>query len=393
MSRSSALISGVGVISGAGDDVASTLASFRDGVRNASWALPFETSISCPTFQVESPLPVLPEDRNSSRTLRLAMRAVHEALGNAEIERFGAQTRVGVCIGTTVGCQLNSVPFYAAYRKGGNPPLDPIWHFLKTNVAQAVGELLGVRGPRMTVVNACSSGTDAIGVAASWIRAGLCDVAIAGGADEMYTVPVAGFWSLGVMSGQPCAPFDQNRSGLNLGEGAGVFVLESEEYARSRGKRHGFEVAGFGSACDAHHLTAPHPDGRGLEAAVRAALKQGRVGPADVAFINAHGTATLDNDRAEGKVFSRVFGDKVPFLSTKGFTGHTLGAAGGLEAAFTLLGLREGWIPASMGFETPDDEIALKPVTGRTEVGGTYAMSTSLAFGGNNAALLIGRVA
>jgi len=151
-------------------------------------------------------------------------------------------------------------------------------------------------------------------------------------------------------------------------------------------------VAGFGSACDAHHLTAPHPEGRGLDAAVRAALMQARIEPDDVAFINTHGTATLDNDRAEGKVISRVFGNQIPFLSTKGFTGHTLGAAGGLEAAFTLLGLREGWIPASMGFETPDDEIALVPVRRRTEVAGKYALSTSLAFGGNNAALLIGRV-
>jgi len=312
-------------------------------------------------------------------------------MDDAGLARFGPATRVGVCLGTTVGCQLNSVPFYASFRRGESPNLDPVYNFLSTNLARSVAELLDARGPRMTVVNACSSGADAIGVAAGWIEAGLCDVAIAGGADELYIVPLSGFWSLGVMSAEPCAPFDRDRAGLNLGEGAGVLLLESEQHARNRGASAEFEVAGFGSACDAHHLTAPHPEGRGLDAAIRAALGQAGAKASDVAFINAHGTATQDNDRAEGKVISRLFGSNLPFLSTKGFTGHTLGAAGGLEAAFTLLALREGWIPASAGFANPAEAVPVTPVRRLTEISGRYALSTSLAFGGNNAAVLIGR--
>jgi 3-oxoacyl-(acyl-carrier-protein) synthase len=391
MSRLSAVISGVGIVSAAGADKASTLDSFRRGVRNYSTKQPFETTVCAPTFQVRAALPELPGRMNASRTLRLAMRAVNEAMGEAAFARFEEGTRVGVCLGTTVGCQLNNVSFYAAYRRGESPGLDPVYNFLSTNLAKSVAELVGARGPRMTVVNACSSGTDAIGVAAGWIEAGLCDVAIAGGADEMYIVPLSGFWSLGVMSAEPCAPFDRDRAGLNLGEGAGVLILESEEHARKRGAKAEFEVAGFGAACDAHHLTAPHPEGRGLEAAVRAALGRSNVDAADVAFINAHGTATQDNDRAEGKVIARLFGTNTPFLSTKGFTGHTLGAAGGLEAAFALMGLREGWIPGSAGFSNPSEDVAVMPVRRVTEISGRYAVSTSLAFGGNNAAVLIGR--
>lgn len=385
-------ITGVGAVSGAGADVPSTLKTFESGERTPVMTLPFECSIACPTFQVAAELPELPGRMNSSRTLRLTMRAIRDALVDAGISQLDATTRVGVCLGTTVACQLNSIPFYDAFRKHGQPDLDPVYNFLATNLASAVSELLDVKGPRMTVANACSSGTDAIGIAASWIRAGLCDVAIAGGADELNRVPLAGFWSLGVMSEKPCKPFDRDRSGLNLGEGAGIVVLESDAHAKRRGARQEFQIAGFGSSCDAHHLTAPHPEGRGLDSAVRAALSQAKVEPAQVAFINAHGTATQDNDRAESKVIARIFGSSVPFLSTKGFTGHTLGAAGGLEAVYTLLGLREKWVPASAGFENAGDDIAASPTRARTTIDGEYALSTSLAFGGNNAALLLRRV-
>jgi 3-oxoacyl-(acyl-carrier-protein) synthase len=180
---------------------------------------------------------------------------------------------------------------------------------------------------------------------------------------------------------------------LNLGEGAGIVVLESTSHAKARGKSVRFEVAGCGAACDAHHLTAPHPEGRGLEAAIGAAMAQGKITADQVAFVNAHGTATADNDAAEGKVLSRIFGARLPFLSTKGYTGHTLGAAGGLEAVFTVLGLREGWLPASAGFENQAEGIPITPIKERTEIHGEYAMSTSLAFGGNNSVVLIRRIA
>ena len=387
-------IAGIGAVSSAGGDAGSHLETFRRGDRLAAGP-PLDGPIACPTFPVLGPLPELEPQLNHSRTLRLAIQAVTEALANARIDRFSDHVRVGVCLGTTVACQLNSVDFYDAFRKTGQAPLQTVRDYLHVNLAHAVSRILdirgGIRGPRMTIVNACSSGTDAIGMAAAWIRAGLCDLAIAGGADELHRVPMAGFWSLGVMSQQPCAPFDRDRSGLNLGEGAGVLVLESGENAQARGATHSFQVSGFGSASDAHHLTAPHPEGRGLEAAIRGAMSQAKVQPSDIGFINAHGTATLDNDRTESKVIARLFGDRTPFLSTKGHTGHTLGAAGGLEAVFTVLGLREGWIPASAGFQNHADDVPVSPVREATPIRLNHAISTSLAFGGNNSALLIQR--
>jgi 3-oxoacyl-(acyl-carrier-protein) synthase len=386
-------ITGIGAVSGAGANVPATLEAFASGHPNPARSLPFESTIASPTFQVDADLPVLPPRYNNCRSLRLTMLAVREALADAGIGSFDKNTRVGICIGTTVASQLNNIPFYSAYRRDPSRSLDPVIDYLHCNLARAVGDLLHVSGPRMTIVNACSSGTDAIGVASSWINAGLCDVAIAGGADELSRVAMAGFWSLGVMSVEPCAPFDRDRCGLNLGEGAGILLLESAVHAQRRGKSPRFEIAGFGAACDAHHLTAPHPEGRGLDAAIHTALSQAKITPGQIAFINAHGTATADNDRAEGKVIARIFGDDVPFLSTKGFTGHTLGAAGGIEAVFSVLGLREGWLPASAGFENQADDVPIAPTRQRTQVHGEYAMSTSLAFGGNNSVVLIRRIA
>jgi 3-oxoacyl-(acyl-carrier-protein) synthase len=391
MDRSSVWIAGIGAVSGAGSDVASTLETFRGGHANPAATLPFKSSINCPTFQVDAELPILPAALNQSRSLRLTMKVVRQAMVEADISAFGRNIRVGVCIGTTVASQLNSIPFYDAYRREGNPPLEPVREYLHANLAQAIAELLGVTGPRMTIVNACSSGTDAIGVAANWIRAGLCDLAIAGGADELNRVAMAGFWSLGVMSSRPCAPFDRDRDGLNLGEGAGILLLESDDHAQKRSRHHEMEIAGFGAACDGHHLTAPHPEGRGLDAAIRTALSQAGVTPGKIAFVNVHGTATLENDRAEGKVLGRIFDSRVPLVATKGYTGHTLGAAGGLEAVFTVMGLRDGWIPGSAGFQNQAEDIPLAPVQNQTKISGDFALSTSLAFGGNNAALVIRR--
>jgi 3-oxoacyl-(acyl-carrier-protein) synthase len=362
------------------------------GIRwNPNYTLPFESAISCPTFQVTAGLPTLPGRFNSSRTLRLAKLALAQAIASRGAAPL--PDRVGVCIGTTVASQLNNIPFYDAYQRNADPSMDAVYDYLSANMAAAIQETEGLTGPRMTIVNACSSGTDALGVAASWIRAGLCDVAIAGGADELNRVALAGFWSLGVTSAEPCRPFDRDRSGLNLGEGAGILILESDSHVRSRGESPVFELAGFGAACDAHHLTAPHPEGRGLDAAIRAAMAQAEVSPDQIAFVNAHGTATPENDRAEGKVLARMFGEDVKFLSTKGYTGHTLGAAGGLEAVFTIFGVRDGVVPPSVGFVNRPDDIPISPVREWTNISGEYALSTSLAFGGNNSAVIIRRTA
>jgi 3-oxoacyl-(acyl-carrier-protein) synthase len=204
-------------------------------------------------------------------------------------------------------------------------------------------------------------------------------------------VPYSGFSSLGIANPGLCTPFDRDRKGLNLGEGAGVLVMETRETARKRGIQPHLTLNGYGSCCDAYHLTAPSPEGVGLRAALKSAMLEAGIGPRDIAFVNAHGTGTHDNDHVEGTVLADLFGPELVLLSTKGYTGHTLGAAGGIEAVFTALGLREGWVPASAGFVNRDDTIGISPVSRTTAISGRFAVSTSLAFGGNNAAIVIGR--
>ncbi|HEX9021639.1 MAG TPA: beta-ketoacyl-[acyl-carrier-protein] synthase family protein [Nitrospirota bacterium] len=387
MNDEAILITGMGAISAAGNGIAETLAAFERGARNGGPVSLFRTALTYPVFEVKR----FPQEyaREGQRTLDLALIAVDQALKDAGlIDPFGF--RVGVCMGTTVASQLNDLAFYRSYREQGTAPLAPADRFLKGNLAAVIAQRLKARGPALTVVNACSSGTDAIGAALSWLRSDLCDIVIAGGADELNHVPYCGFASLGIMNDGLCSPFDRDRKGLNLGEGAGVLVLEQKRAAKKRNAASHLTLLGYGSSSDAYHLTAPHPEGVGLKASLQAALAEAQITPDDICFVNAHGTGTKDNDQVEGKILAEAFGPGLAMLSTKGYTGHTLGAAGGLEAVFTAAGLRAGWIPPSIGFENPDTAIPLSPVREKTAVGGRYAVSTSLAFGGNNAALVIG---
>jgi 3-oxoacyl-[acyl-carrier-protein] synthase II len=383
------LITGLGVISAAGGNLAETLNSFAYEKRNAGRVSLFETSLNYPVFEVRE----IPKEFSleGQRTLSLALCAVYEALGNADLDAGLTEYRVGVCMGTTVASQLNDLEFYRSYRNTGAAPMAAVDRYLKGNLAQCISRQIKAQGPSLTVVNACSSGTDAIGAALSWLKNGLCDIAIAGGADELSRIPYCGFGSLGIVSPHLCAPFDRDRKGLNLGEGAGVLVMETAGSARQRGKTSDLYLGGYGSGADAYHLTSPSPDGTGLKAAIHKALSDSGVAPQQVSFVNAHGTATVENDIVEGRVLKNIFGTGLKMLSTKGFTGHALGAAGGMEAVFTALCLRTGWIPASAGFENMDEAISIAPVKQKTAVEGCYALSTSLAFGGNNAALIFER--
>ncbi len=382
-------ITGIGAISAAGADLAGNLHTFEHGKPSAGGVSVFPTSLSYPVFEVSD---IQMEARDPhNRTLGLALCAVDDALRDARLPSKLSRYRVGVCLGTTVASQLNELAFYGSYRRKEPVSMRAVDRYLKGDLAEGVARAIGARGPALTVVNACSSGADAIGVALSWLRNRVCDIAIAGGADELNPVPLCGFGALGILSDSVCAPFDRNRKGLNLGEGAGLLILESEVVSRERGEEPLLYLLGYGSSADAYHLTAPRPDGSGLEASLRWAMAEARIEPDDVCFINAHGTATSDNDRIEGAVFKRVFGKDVKFLSSKGFIGHTLGAAGGVEAAFAAAALREGWIPRSAGFVHEDEEILLCPVSEKTPLTGRFAISTSLAFGGNNAAIVISR--
>ena len=205
-------------------------------------------------------------------------------------------------------------------------------------------------------------------------------------------MPLAGFHSLGVVSGKRCKPFDKNRRGLNLGEGAGCLILESLIHASRREVCPRSQLSGYGAAVDAYHLTTPDPEGIGLDMAIQQALQQAGLSCNQIGFINAHGTATQSNDLTEAKVLKRVFGKKVMFLSTKHLTGHTLGAAGAIEAIITALMLENTKVPASGGFDVMDEEIGIEPITQPFSPVHAHAMSCSLAFGGCNCAVIISRI-
>jgi 3-oxoacyl-[acyl-carrier-protein] synthase-1/3-oxoacyl-[acyl-carrier-protein] synthase II len=259
--------------------------------------------------------------------------------------------------------------------------------YFRNNTAQFLSRYFSCTGPVQMISNACTSGADAIGIAASWLHADLCDVVICGGTEEILPRIHDGFRSLMLCSpSNSCQPFDISRQGLMLGEGAGVLVLEKISSPRkSKGK-----FLGYGSASDAMHPTAPHPEARGLETAFASALAQAGLAASSVDFVNAHATATPHNDLAEGKWLARRLA-QVPVVATKGYTGHTLGAAGALEAIFTLLSLSENVLPPSKGFSEVDPEIGFAPISARTTGEFHVAASFSLGFGGTNAVVLLGR--
>ena len=382
-------VTGLGCICAAGQNLGDCMASIFRGQRAPAPPVRFTSNhpIRYPVFEV----PSFPDDPAMLRTSALGLHAAREALADAGLDREMLRPlRVGVCVGTTIGCAMSNETFCRQAHAGVDPGMAPIAVIQRSNPAAVIAREFGFSGPCQTVVNACSSGTDAVALAASWIRSGICDAAIAGGADELARITYIGFIALMITDENPCKPFDLHRKGLNLGEGAGMLVLESEALRARRGRKARSFVLGYGSACDAHHLTAPHPDGAGLRRAIAEAFSTAGVSAADVAFVNAHGTGTADNDRVESRVLREML-PGVPFLSTKGFTGHTLGAAGAIEAVFTAACLEAGRIPANAGFATPDPDLVVTPVTGVTPFAGTVALSESLAFGGNNSVLVLGK--
>lgn len=382
-------ITGLGCICAAGDTVDACMEALFRGDRAPAPPVRFHTTHPnpFPVFEIKG----FADRPGLLRTSALGLQAAHEALADAGLNRDALDgLRVGVCVGTTVGSAMNDEAFCRAYRAGEDPDLAPIDCILSSNPADVIAREFGFTGPCQTVVNACSSGTDVIGLGASWIASDICDLVVVGGADELGRITYNGFIALKIADETPCKPFDAHRKGLNLGEGAAILILESE---RSRHQRHCKARAfmlGYGSACDAYHQTAPKPDGEGLKRAIAEALACHDTPASAVAFVNAHGTGTPDNDRVESHALASVL-PGVPFFSTKGYTGHTLGAAGAIEAVFTVACLEQGRIPGNAGFTTPDPTLGALPVCEPMTVTGTIALSESLAFGGNNAVVLLGR--
>lgn len=390
------IVIGMGCVTAAGVTLEQNLAHLFSKDQNICMPSRFSTDHNppYPVFEVRPPEAnsfYAPEQQRVISGLSLTCRFMIEAAAMAMVQAgllpdWLEGKRVGVCVGTSVGCTPNSVPFYRDFRLGKKPDTSDFMRYLRSNPAASLSDLLNLNGPVQTVNNACASGTDAIGIAAGWLQQGLCDMALAGGADELSQVAYNGFASLQILDHAPARPFDNNRGGLNLGEGAGMLLMTSENISQKFpcvGK-----VTGYGICNDRYHLVAPHPQGRGLQAALDQALYFARLRPGDISFVNAHGTGTRDNDLVE----SRVLAEKlpgIPFFSTKGSTGHTLGAAGAIEAIYTLACLNRGEIAPSKGFEQPDPDLPCSPVQSCMSVSGDMAISESLAFGGHNSVLVL----
>lgn len=303
--------------------------------------------------------------------------------------RVGAH-RVGVFLGTSTSGILQTEQ---AYRRRdpqtGALPAD--LHYAQTHntcsLASYVRAALGLAGPAFVVSTACSSAAKVFGTAARMMALGLIDAAVVGGVDSLCLTTLYGFRSLELLSGDICRPWDADRHGLSLGEGAAFALLERDApTARAW-------LLGVGESSDGHHMSSPHPEGAGAAQAMRDALAQAGLQPDDVDYVNLHGTATPNNDMAEDRAMQTVFGRGTPCSSTKGATGHTLGAAGGVEAAIAMLALAHGLMPGGLNLRTPDETLGSHYLRANCEAPLRVVASNSFGFGGSNACLLFGAVA
>jgi 3-oxoacyl-[acyl-carrier-protein] synthase II len=329
------------------------------------------------------------------RSSQLAIAAARLALEDGAL-RISATNcdRFGVCLGTTSGEPHFIERFDDHYIQGtmaqvGREFLDGYpCHVVASNVAAE----LGLAGEAMMIPTACAAGNYAIAHACDLLRAGKADYMLAGGADSFSRITYTGFARLGAIASELCQPFDRDRKGMIPGEGSAVLLLEAKEQALARNARIYCEIAGYGLTCDAHHMTAAHPEGLGAARAMKMALRESNIGPEDVDYIGAHGTGTPTNDRLETIAVKRAFGDqayKIPMSSIKSMLGHTMGAASAMQAAACALAIAEGRIPPTMHLRNPDPECDLDYVPNvARECEVKVAMNNAYAFGGNNSSLV-----
>ena len=340
-----------------------------------------------------------PHWRRWSRSDRFAVAAADEAWRQADLPDDLDRATVGVFFGGSTAAMAEAEDFFLRLtgRKEGPARISPLANHPLSSPGDTVARRLGVAGPVETVSSACASGALAVAAALGALRDGTVDVALAGGSDGLCALTYAGFNALRAVDENTCSPFREGRAGLNLGEGAGVLVMEREDGAVARGARVLGRVLGAGASCDAHHMTAPHPQGEGAARAVRAALEDASLEPHEIDFVNAHGTGTPLNDRAEWQAVQSLFGERasrLPVTSSKGLLGHFLGSSGAIEAVATLLCLHHGAVHVTPGTGPVDPELGVDLVIDamRPTPRDGRAVSTSFAFGGSNGALILGGV-
>lgn len=330
------------------------------------------------------------------RGSQFAVAAGREAFNDAGLDASEVRPeRVGVCMGTTSG-EAQFVERYNDVRHASSPDAVPDElpakypsHVIPAHVATEFGFL----GPCLMIPAACAAGNYAIGYGFDLIRMNKVDVVLAGGADPFSRITYMGFARLGAIAPERCQPFDRNRKGMVPGEGAAVLVLEALDLALARSAAIYAEILGYGVTCDSYHMTAGHPEGDGAVRAMRTAMKESRVGAADVGYISAHGTGTPTNDRIESLAIRTVFGERrVPVSSIKSMVGHTMGAASAIEAAACALALSTGMAPPTINFEEADPECEIDCIPNQArKVDARIALNNAYAFGGNNASLCLAR--
>ncbi len=335
--------------------------------------------------------------RELAGTQKFAAVCVDEALGQAGLPRVMPEGmgRVGLFMATTVCGMDRSEKFYAQYREdreGADVGL--MRRLMPYEVLPLLARRHGLEGPRQVCLSTCVGSAMAIGAACDAIELGECEMALAGGAEALCRVVLSGFHALKVAAAEGCRPFDKNRPGMTVGEGAAVLVLESVEHAKRRGAKVLGYVRGFAATCDAHHLTAPDPEGKQATRAIAEALGRAGVRPEEIDYVNAHGTGTRDNDAMETRALRAAFtgGKGVPAVSsTKRLTGHTFGAAGAIEAGFCLQAMRTGVVPVNAGSVEADPALELPVVREAMNKEMRHTLSCNFAFGGNNTALVMSR--
>jgi 3-oxoacyl-[acyl-carrier-protein] synthase II len=404
MAKTAVVVTGLGLVTSAGIGVDSSWEAVLSGKATASTmqefsGLPVDFACRVPDFDP----PALLGPRTAwrlDRCVQFAVVAAREAIRDADLHPTTWEgTRVAIVVGTGMGGALTTETQYQHLREHGPRKVSPL--ALPMSLPNmAAGQLaieFAATGPNLGVTTACASGTTAIGVARDLLRAGTADIAIAGGTEAVITpYYLAAFARMGALSTRHYAPetasrpFDTERDGFVMAEGAGMLVLETAQHARGRGARIHAQLLGYGASADAHHVTAPDPEGKGAEAAIRAALADAELTPNDIDHVNAHGTSTPLNDITEAQVIHRVLGTGPTVTSTKGTTGHALGAAGAIETVFTILATKHSLIPPTANLHAPEPGIDLDLVTEAPRSRKiTAALNNSFGFGGHNASLIM----
>jgi 3-oxoacyl-[acyl-carrier-protein] synthase II len=412
--RRRVVVTGFGCLTPVGNDVATTWRSLLAGKSGAGPITKFDASTFPVRFaaEVKGFDPVLFMDRKEAKradaytqyAVAAAVQAMQDA-GFAEGNGYDPE-RTGVIIGSGIGGLRSFEEQHDVYKARGPSKISPFFipMFIADIAAGIVSMRFNAKGPNYATVSACATSAHAIGDAFRTIQYGDADIILSGGAEATVTpMAIGGFANMKALSERndspatASRPFDATRDGFVMGEGSGVVVLEELEHAKKRGARIYAEIVGYGATGDAYHLTAPAPDGEGAQRAMRRAMQDAGLGPADVQYINAHGTSTPANDLNETKAIKAVFGAHAKQLnvsSTKSATGHMLGAAGAVEFIFSALAVREGKIPPTINYETPDPDCDLNYTPNQAasrEM--TAALSNSFGFGGHNVTLAIRRYA